>query len=285
MSKLKIAIQKNGRLSEKSLELLTKCGINFPNGNSKLINESTNFPIEILYLRDDDIPQYVEENVVDIGIIGENIFLESQKNIQKILSLGFASCKMSLAIPKEEEFETLSYFEGKKIATTYPVILKDFLAKNNIKSEIEIINGSVEIAPSIGLADGIFDIVSTGSTLLSNGLKEVHKVLDIQAILVANTQLNELKKRILDKLLFRINAVIQAKENKYILLNAPNEKIEAISKILPGINSPTIMPLLKSNWSSIHSVISEDKFWEIIDELKYAGAEGILVVPIEKMIQ
>lgn len=284
MSKLKIAIQKSGRLSENSLNLLKECGIKFPNGGGKLITESTNFPIEILFLRDDDIPQYVEQKVADIGIIGENVFVESAKQIDIIENLGFSSCLLSLAVPKEIEYSDLSYFNGKKVATSYPIILENYFQQNNIKAIIEFISGSVEIAPGIGLADGICDIVSSGSTLRSNGLKEVENVMNSQAVLVASEDLDSEKNEILQKLLFRIRSVQKAKENKYILLNAPNDKLEDIMKILPGMNSPTILPLAKEGWSSLHSVIGEDQFWDVIYELKNAGAEGILVVPIEKMI-
>ena len=284
MSKLKIAIQKNGRLSENSLRLIQECGIKIPNGGGKLITESSNFPVEILFLRDDDIPQYVEQKVADIGIIGENVLIESRKSLEVIQKLGFSSCRLSLAVAKDVEYSDLSYFNGKKIATSYPNILEDYFKENNIKATIEFISGSVEIATGIGLADGICDIVSSGSTLFSNGLKEVEKVLSSQAVLVASENLDPEKQQILDKLLFRIRAVQKAKESKYILLNAPNENLERIIQILPGMNSPTILPLAQEGWSSLHSVISEDKFWEIIEELKAAGAEGILVVPIEKMI-
>jgi ATP phosphoribosyltransferase len=284
MSKLKIALQKSGRLSEKSIKLLEECGIKFPNGGGKLITESTNFPLEILFLRDDDIPQYVEQNVADIGIIGENVLYESQKNIDLIDKLGFSSCRLSLAIPKDIDFQSLEFFNNKRVATSYPNILSSFFRDKNINATIEIISGSVEIAPGIGLSEGICDLVSSGSTLLSNGLKEVEKVMESQAVLVANSDLDSTKKQILEKLLFRIRAVRNAKENKYILLNAPDDELKKIIEILPGINSPTILPLARKGWSSLHSVISEDKFWEIIDELKSVGAEGILIIPIEKMI-
>lgn len=284
MSKLKIAIQKSGRLSENSLNLLKECGIKFPNGGGKLITESTNFPIEILFLRDDDIPQYVEQKVADIGIIGENVFVESAKQIDVIEKLGFSACRLSLAVPKEVDYTDLNYFNGKKVATSYPVILENYFQQNNISAIIEFISGSVEIAPGIGLADGICDIVSSGSTLRSNGLKEVENVMNSQAVLVASEDLDADKNEILQKLLFRIRSVQKAKENKYILLNAPNEKLDEIIKILPGMNSPTILPLAEEGWSSLHSVIGEDQFWDVIYELKNAGAEGILVVPIEKMI-
>lgn len=284
MSKLKIALQKSGRLNENSIQLLKECGIKFPNGSSKLIAESPNFPLEILFLRDDDIPQYVEQEVADVGIIGENVALESNKNLEVISRLGFGVCRLSLAIPKEEKYSGPAFFNNKKIATSYPNLLNKFLQENKITAEIEMISGSVEIATGIGLADAICDIVSSGSTLLSNGLKEVEILLSSEAVLVAGKNLAPEKKEILDKLLFRMQAVRKAKEFKYILLNAPNEKLATISKILPGMNSPTILPLAKEGWSSLHSVIKEDQFWEVIEALKIAGAEGILIVPIEKMI-
>lgn len=284
MSKLKIALQKSGRLNENSIQLLKECGIKFPNGSSKLIAESPNFPLEILFLRDDDIPQYVEQEVADVGIIGENVALESNKNLEVISRLGFGVCRLSLAIPKEEKYSGPAFFNNKKIATSYPNLLNKFLQENKITAEIEMISGSVEIATGIGLADVICDIVSSGSTLLSNGLKEVEILLSSEAVLVAGKNLAPEKKKILDKLLFRMQAVRKAKEFKYILLNAPNEKLATISKILPGMNSPTILPLAKEGWSSLHSVIKEDQFWEVIEALKIAGAEGILIVPIEKMI-
>lgn len=284
MSKLKIAIQKSGRLSEKSIALLEECGLKFPNGGGKLITESSNFPVEILFLRDDDIPQYVEQNVAHIGIIGENVFLESEKKITIVEKLNFSACRLSLAVPKETDYEGLTFFNNKKVATSYPNILGSYFRENGINATVEVISGSVEIAPGIGLADGICDIVSSGSTLLSNGLKEVETVLKSQAVLVSNQNLDEEIQSVLNKLLFRIRSVQKARENKYILLNTPNSQLEKIIGILPGMNSPTILPLAKEGWSSLHSVISEEKFWDIIDELKEAGAEGILVVPIEKMI-
>jgi len=284
MSKLKIAIQKSGRLSEKSLELLKECGIKLSNGERKLKAESSNFPIEVLFLRDDDIPQYVEQGVADIGIVGENEVWEKNKNVSEIEKLGFAGCKLSLAIPKDENYTGLSYFNQKKVATSYPKILQKFFDEKNITAEIEEIGGSVEIAPGIGLANAIFDIVSTGSTLLMNGLKEVEVVIRSEAVLIADKNLNHEKRGILEKLLFRIKGVRNAKENKYILLNAPNETISQIASILPGMKSPTVLPLVKEGWSSLHSVVKEDEFWDIIDQLKNLGAQGILVIPIEKMI-
>ena len=281
---IKIAIQKNGRLSDLSLALLKNCGINTPNGDRKLKSKADNFPLEILYLRDDDIPEYVEKGVADIGIIGENEVWEKAKDINVVKQLGFAKCKMALAVSKEEEYENLQWFNNKTIATSYPRILNKFLVENGISSNIEVISGSVEIAPGIGLAQGIFDIVSTGSTLIMNGLKEVETVCKSEAVLVANKNLSEENKTLLQKLLFRIEAVQKANKSKYILLNAPKDKVEAISKLLPSMKSPTILPLLQEGWCSLHSVINEEDFWEVIEQLKNLGAEGILVIPIEKMI-
>ena len=284
MSKLKIAIQKSGRLSEKSLKLLEECGIKISNGDRKLKAEAKNFPVEILFLRDDDIPQYVEQGVADIGILGENEVWEKDKNVLAIEKLGFASCKLSLAIPKDENYIGINYFQNKKIATSYPKILQKFFDEKGIKVSIEEIGGSVEIATGIGLADAIFDIVSTGSTLLMNGLREVEVVTKSEAVLISNASLSAEKQEILERLLFRIRAVKSASENKYILLNAPNSALENICKTLPGMKSPTILPLAKEDWSSLHSVVKEDEFWDVIDKLKTFGAEGILVVPIEKMV-
>lgn len=284
MSKLKIAVQKNGRLSEKSLQLLNKCGIRLLNGERTLKASSQNFPIEVLFLRDDDIPQYVEQGVADIGILGENEVWEQNKNVTVVKKLGFANCRLSLALPKEAQYNGVSYFNNKKIATSYPFILQQFFEENSISAEIETISGSVEIAPGIGLADGIFDIVSTGSTLLMNGLKEVETVTKSEAVLISNPSLNTEKEDILNQLLFRIQSVINAAENKYILLNAPNDSVQQIAQVLPGMKSPTVLPLKEEGWSSIHSVIREDEFWDNIDRLKNLGAEGILIVNVEKMI-
>jgi ATP phosphoribosyltransferase len=284
MSVLKIAIQKSGRLSDNSKKLLEECGIKFSNGISVLKTTAHNFPIEVLFLRDDDIPQYVEQQVADIGILGENMVFEKNKDVDIIEKLGFASCRLSLAIPKEETYSGPSHFMNKKVATSYPRILTEFFRKNNITAEIEEISGSVEIAPGIGLADAICDIVSSGSTLLTNGLHEVETILKSQAVIIGNKNLNTEKQDILNKLLFRIRSVINAKENKYILLNAPETSVQKICSILPGMKSPTVIPLLNKGWCSIHSVVKEDQFWERIDQLKEAGAEGILVIPIEKMI-
>lgn len=284
MSKLKIAIQKKGRLSEQSHKLLEECGIKFSNGADVLKTDAVNFPVEILFLRDDDIPQYVEQQVADVGILGENIALEKKKDVTILEQLGFAQCRLCLAIPKEENFTGPGYFMNKKVATSYPVLLKEYLTENNITAEIEEISGSVEIAPGIGLADAVCDIVSSGSTLMTNGLREVVTILKSQAVLISNKNLDIHKQNILNKLLFRIRAVKNAKENKYILLNAPLEALPEICSILPGMKSPTILPLEEKGWCSIHSVVREDEFWERIDQLKHAGAEGILVIPIEKMI-
>ncbi|MEA2105784.1 MAG: ATP phosphoribosyltransferase [Bacteroidota bacterium] len=284
MKKLKIAVQKSGRLSEKSIQLLQECNIKLTNGNRKLISVSSNFPIEILYLRDDDIPQYINDGVADIGIVGENEMLEKNYPLTIYQRLGFAKCRLSLAIPKTENYQSINYFQHKKIATSYPSILKTFLEKNNINAEIHQISGSVEISPSIGLADAIFDIVSSGSTLISNGLKEVEKVMNSEAVIIGNKILESQKTKILEDMLFRIRAIQKANSNKYILLNAPENKLDEIINVIPGMKSPTIMPLAKEGWYSLHSVVNEEKFWEIIDKLKIAGAQGILVVPIEKMI-
>ena len=282
--KLKVAIQKKGRLSEKSLELLMECGIKVSNGDRKLKTEAKNFPMEILFLRDDDIPQYVEQGVADIGILGENEVLERDKDVVTVEKLGFGNCRLSLAIPKDDVYTGVSFFEGKKVATSYPKILQNYFKGKNINADIEEIGGSVEIATSIGLAEGIFDIVSTGSTLIMNGLKEIETVLKSEAVMISNKNLSEGKAAILDKLLFRIKAYKSGTKSKYIVLNAPNESLEKICTLIPGMRFPTILPLSGSDWSSVHSVVEEDDFWNIIDALKGYGAEGILVMPIEKMI-
>ena len=284
MSELKIAIQKSGRLSENSRKLLEECGIKFSNGNGVLKSKAVNFPVEILFLRDDDIPQYVEQQVADIGILGENMVFEKNKDVSVIEKLGFAQCRLSLAIPKEDNYPGTEYFNNKKVATSYPRLLSEYFAKLGIKAEIEEISGSVEIAPGIGLADAVCDIVSSGSTLMTNGLREVTSILKSQAVIIGNKRLSDDKKKILEKLLFRIRSVKSAGENKYILLNAPESAIPDICKILPGMKSPTILPLAEKGWFSLHSVVREDEFWERINQLKSAGAEGILVIPIEKMI-
>jgi ATP phosphoribosyltransferase len=284
MERLKIAIQKSGRLTEDSQNLFSECSIEIQDGKRQLLAPSPNFPIDLLYLRDDDIPQYIEDGIADVGILGENIYVESGALLRIAKRLGFAKCRLSLAVQRSEKYSGSDFFQGKRIATTYPNIVKKYLAEKGISAEIHQISGSVEIAPNIGLADAICDIVSTGSTLMSNGLKEVETVMYSEALMVANQNLSAEKEQILQKLLFRIAAVETAKKNKYILLNAPNESISEICSILPGMKSPTILPLAKEGWSSLHSVVNEEVFWEVIDQLKEKGAQGILVVPIEKMI-
>jgi len=282
--KLKIAIQKAGRLNEDSLKLIKDCGISVDNGEDQLKISARNFPIEIFFLRNSDIPEYVEDGVADIAIIGENILIEKLHNVDVLMHLGFSKCKVSLAIPKNEIYTGLSFFNGKKLATSYPITLQQFLKKQNLQAEIHEISGSVEIAPNIGLADAICDLVSTGSTLFKNGLKEVEIIHHSEAVLISGKKLTPDVQSILNKLVFRINAVLAARNNKYILLNIPNDKIEEVILLLPGMNSPTILPLAKKGWSSLHSVISEKEFWQKIDALKAIGAEGILVIPIEKMV-
>jgi len=282
--KLKIAIQKSGRLYDDSVKLLKDCGIDLKNGINKLKTESDNFPVEIYFLRDDDIPQYVEDAVADIGIVGENVLYEKGKKAIVVEQLGFGKCRLSVAVGRGEQYDSVRYLHGKKIATTYPVLLQQFLDKNKVRAEIHEISGSVEIAPGIGLADAIVDLVSSGSTLFMNGLKEVETVLQSQAVLIRNEQLDAGRLQILEKLLFRIRAVKKARNNKYILLNAPNDKLEEIIAMLPGMKSPTVLPLAEPGWSSVHSVLNENDFWDIIERLKDAGAQGILVVPIEKMV-
>ena len=284
MEKIKIAIQKSGRLSEKSLELLEECGIKISNGSRKLKTEARNFPMEILFLRDDDIPHYVEKGVADIGILGENEVWEKDRDVKMVEKLGFGNCRLSLAIPKDEKYTGINYFDGKRVATSYPKILSKYFEEKGLDVEIEQLGGSVEITTGIGLADGIFDIVSTGSTLLMNGLKEAEAILKSEAVLISNKNLNKEKAELLDQLLFRISSYKNGQGKKYILLNVPNEVIPDIIKLLPGMRSPSILPLADSGWSSVHSVINDEDFWDIIDELKRLGAEGILVIPIEKMI-
>ncbi|MDD3715733.1 MAG: ATP phosphoribosyltransferase [Candidatus Marinimicrobia bacterium] len=282
---LTLAIQKKGRLATGSLELLEHCGIHFEhNGQEKLKTEALNFPLEMLFLRDDDIPRYVEDGVADIGIVGENVALESAADILKVLPLGFGKCRMSIAVPKHLAYTGVQDLQDKRIATSYPRLLKKFLNRNKVSAQIHEISGSVEITPGINMADAIFDIVSTGSTLISNGLREVELVLHSEAAVYRNRRLNPGKLALLENLCFRIQAVNKAKDHKYILLNVPNEKLEQVCRILPGMKSPTIMPLGEPGWSSVHSVIKEDKFWEIIQQLKDAGAESLLVTDIEKMI-
>jgi len=282
--KLKIALQKSGRLSEDSLLLLKNCGINFSNGLGKLRSEANNFPLEIFFLRDDDIPQYIEDGVADVGIVGENILAEEKRRVEAVEKLGFGKCRLALAVPKAFDFQSIKDFAGKRIATSYPNILREFFNEKNIEAEIHTISGSVEIAPGIGLADAVCDLVSSGSTLFTNGLKEVATVLLSEAVLVSRPNLSADLQKILEKLLFRIKAVNSAKQNKYILLNAPNEKLTEIIALLPGIKSPTVMPLAHENWSSVHSVINENDFWDVVENLRDVGAEGILVLSIDQMI-
>ncbi len=284
MSILKIAIQKSGRLYEESLQLLKDCGILINNGKDQLKVSVDNFPMEIMYLRNSDIPQYLEDGIVDIAILGENLVVEKEKNIKIIQNLGFSKCRVSLAIPKEVDTDEISYFQGKKIATSYPNTLKSFLDKNNISADIHVISGSVEIAPNIGLADGICDIVSSGSTLFKNGLRETVTILKSEAVLARTLNISSEKNYLLEKFIFRIKAVLKAKNSKYILMNVPDEKIEVVSKTLPVLKSPTVIPLAQKGWSSIHSVIDEERFWEVIDDLKEKGAQDILIIPIDKMV-
>lgn len=284
MENLKIAIQKSGRLSDESLGLLKACGIRFSNGAGKLRTEALNFPLEVYFLRDDDIPQYVADGVADLGMVGENVLYEKQLPLTVATRLGFGRCRLALAVPKNEAYSSIESLRGKRIATSYPGLLQKFLQSQQVEAEIHEISGSVEIAPGIGLADAICDLVSTGSTLLTNGLREVETVLQSEAVLARPQQLSVEKEALLQRLLFRIEAVQQASRNKYILLNAPNDRLSTIIALLPGIKSPTVLPLALPGWSSLHSVIEENQFWEVIEQLKLAGAEGILVVPIEKMI-
>ncbi len=281
---LRIAVQTKGRLYEETMSLLSETDIKLESGKRLLLIPARNFPIEVLFLRDDDIPQSVADGVADIGIVGENEYAEKKKNVLITKRLGFSKCRLSLAIPKEAVYTDVSWFNGKVIATSYPVILSDFLDKNNIKADIHVITGSVEVAPGIGLSDAIFDIVSSGSTLVTNHLKEVEVLMKSEALLIQHPTLSDDKKAILDELLFRIEAVQVAEDKKYILMNVPTENIQKITEVLPGMRSPTIMPLAKEGWNSLHAVINEKDFWVIIGKLKALGAEGILVIPIEKMI-
>ena len=281
---LRIAVQSKGRLYEDTMDLLTEAGIKLSSAKRTLLIPARNFPVEILFLRDDDIPDSVASGVADIGIVGKNEFMEKEKQARIVKNLGFSKCRLSLAIPKDEEYQGLEWFSGRKIATSYPVILNKFLKDNHINADIHVITGSVEIAPGIGLADAIFDIVSSGSTLVSNRLKEVEVVVESEAILIANNNLTDEKLEILEELICRINAVQAAEDKKYILMNVPNNSLDKILEVLPGIKSPTIMPLAKEGWSSVHTVLEEKRFWEIINKLKTAGAEGILVLNIEKMV-
>ena len=283
--KLKIAIQKSGRLSDGSIQLLKNCDIAFDNGSGKLKSVADNFPLEILFLRDDDITRYIDDGVADVGIIGENVLAEQGSEMKGIIRLGFGRCRLSVAFPKSVAYSGLRCLEGKKIATSYPKLLKSFLVSNSIEADVHTIGGSVEIAPSVGLADAICDLVSSGSTLFSNGLREVETVMESEAVLVSSDRLDVRIQKLADSLAFRIKAVIAARENKYILLNAPNDKLEAIVSLLPGMKSPTIMPLAESGWSSLHSVVGRNDHWRVVEQLKAEGAEGILVISIDQMIQ
>lgn len=281
---LRIAVQSKGRLFDETMALLTESDIKLSTSKRTLLTQASNFPVEVLFLRDDDIPQAVASGVADLGIVGENEFLEKKEKADLVRRLGFSKCRLSLAIPKDIPYNGLEWFNGKKIATSYPVILQDFLNAKGIKAEIHVITGSVEIAPGIQLADAIFDIVSSGSTLVINSLKEVEVVMKSEALLIGNPEMGEEKREILKELLFRFEAVKAAEDKKYILMNAPNSKLDEIISVLPGMKSPTIMPLATEGWSSVHTVLDEKCFWEIIGKLKALGAEGILVLPIEKMI-
>ena len=284
MTKIRIAIQKSGRLNEDSLKILKDCGISIDNGKDQLKASSRNFPMEVFYLRNGDIPQYLRDGVVDIAIIGENVLIEKGEDITVAEKLGFSKCKVSLAIPKEVEYNSVKDFEGRRIATSYPNTVKNYLKEKGVSADLHIISGSVEIAPNIGLADAICDIVSSGSTLFKNNLKEVEVMLTSEAVLAVSPKITEERSALLKKIQFRIQSVLRARKSKYVLLNAPNEKLDDIISLLPGMRSPTVLPLAEEGWSSVHTVIKKDKFWEVIEELKLAGAEGILVCPIEKMV-
>jgi ATP phosphoribosyltransferase len=284
MSTLKIAIQKSGRLNEDSIQILKDCGISINNGNDQLKATASNFPLEVLYLRNSDIPQYLIDGVVDAAIVGDNLLVEKGKNIQVAEKLGFSKCKVSVAVPKSFNYNSVKDLDGLRIATSYPNTVLDFFNSKNVSVDLHQISGSVEIAPNIGLADAIVDIVSSGSTLFKNNLKEVEVIFKSEAVLAVSPKISSENKAILNKLQFRIQSVLRARKSKYILMNVPNDKIELISSILPVLKSPTVMPLAQAGWSSVHTVIEEDRFWEVIDELKAAGAEGILVCPIEKMV-
>jgi len=284
MSKLKIAIQKSGRLNEDSLKLLKDCGISIDNGKDQLKASSSNFPLEVFYLRNGDIPQYLRDGVVDVAIIGENVLVEKGNDIGIVEKLGFSKCRVSLAIPKNETYTDIGYFSDKRIATSYPNTVEEYFSKQDIEIDLHVINGSVEIAPNIGLADGICDIVSSGSTLFKNNLKEVEVLLTSEAVLAVSPTISEPVKQLLNKLQFRIQSVLKGRQSRYVLMNAPNDRLEEIISVLPGMRSPTVLPLAEEGWSSVHSVINKNEFWEIIDELKLKGAQGILVCPIEKMV-
>ena len=281
---LRIAVQKSGRLYEDSVQLLKECGIDLRNVKDRLKTVSENFPLEVFFLRDDDIPEYVEDGVADIGIVGQNVLEEKGRVVDTMEALGFGKCRLSVAVPKAMEYGGVASLQGKRIATSYPQLVKKFLEINQITASIHEISGSVEIAPGIGLSDVVADLVSSGGTLFVNGLKEVEVILESQAVMVANKNISQEKKQLLEKLLFRIRSVKKAKRSKYVLMNVPNENLDQIIGLLPGMRSPTVLPLAESGWSSVHSVLSEDEFWDRIEKLRAAGAEGILVVPIEKLI-
>jgi ATP phosphoribosyltransferase len=281
---LRIAVQKSGRLYEDSVQLLKECGIDLRNVKDRLKTVSENFPLEVFFLRDDDIPEYVEDGVADIGIVGQNVLVEKGRSVDTVEALGFGKCRLSVAVPKAMEFNGVQSLQGKRIATSYPNLVKKFLDENAVKASIHEISGSVEIAPGIGLSDVVADLVSSGGTLFMNGLKEVEVILESQAVLVANKNISQEKREILEKLLFRMRSVKKAKGSKYVLMNVPNDNLNQIIALLPGMRSPTVLPLAESGWSSVHSVLSEDEFWDRIEKLRAAGAEGILVVPIEKLI-
>jgi len=283
-TKIRIAVQKSGRLNEKSLALLKSCGISIDNGKDQLKTTARDFPLEVFYLRNGDIPQYLRDGVIDIAILGENTLIEKGEDLQIVERLGFSKCKVSLAIPKNKEYTSIQDFEGKRIATSYPNTVKRYLKEKGVNFELHIINGSVEIAPNIGLADGICDIVSSGSTLFKNNLKEVEVMLTSEAVLTVSPKISEERNEILEKLRFRIRSVLKGQRSRYVLMNVPNEKLDAVIDILPGMRSPTVLPLAEEGWSSVHSVIDKNRFWDVIDQLKSAGAEGILVCPIEKMV-
>ncbi|MEM8846967.1 MAG: ATP phosphoribosyltransferase [Bacteroidota bacterium] len=285
MTKIRIAVQKSGRLNEDSLKILKDCGVSIDNGKDQLKATARNFPLEVFYLRNGDIPQYLRDGVVDIAILGENVLIEKGKDIDIAEKLNFSKCRVSLAVPKSVAYNSVKDFEGKRIATSYPNTVKDYFASKGVNADLHIINGSVEIAPNIGLADGVCDIVSSGSTLFKNNLKEVEVILKSEAVLAVSPKISAERKEILDKLRFRIQSVLEARNSKYVLLNAPNERLDDILALLPGMRSPTVLPLAEKGWSSVHTVIQQDTFWEVIDELKQAGAEGILVCPIEKMVR
>jgi len=284
MTKIRIAIQKSGRLNEESLQILKNCGVSIDNGKDQLKASARNFPMEVFYLRNGDIPQYLRDGVVDIAIIGENVLIEKGGDIDIAEKLGFSRCRVSLAVPKSLKYNSVNDFQGKRIATSYPNTVREYLKEKGVEADLHIINGSVEIAPNIGLADAICDIVSSGSTLFKNNLKEVEVMLKSEAVLAVSKKITSERRAILSKLQFRIKSVLQARQSKYVLLNAPNDRLDDVLRLLPGMRSPTVLPLAEAGWSSVHTVINKDKFWEVIDELKQAGAEGILVCPIEKMV-